>query len=48
MTTTTLRIKQVLYEKLIKLAENDKRSINQEIQYIIERYIEMMTWQLKR
>lgn len=48
MTTTTLRIKQVLYEKLIKLAESDKRSINQEVQYIIERYIDMMIWQLKR
>lgn len=44
MTTTTLRIQQVLYDKIVKKAQEERRSINAEIQYIIEKYIEMTTW----
>lgn len=37
--TTTLRISEELYEKIVKQAELDKRSINSEILYILEKYI---------
>lgn len=36
----TLRIDKKLQQKLLELAEKDKRSLNSEILYIIEKYIE--------
>lgn len=38
MISTTLRIDEKLYNIIIKLAEKDKRSINAEINYILEKY----------
>lgn len=39
MITTTLRIEEELYEKIVKIAEEEKRSVNSEIVYILERFI---------
>ncbi len=39
MVTTTLRIEDELYEKIVKLAEEEKRSVNSEIIYILEKFI---------
>ena len=39
MVTTTLRIEDELYEKIVKLAEEEKRSVNSEIVYILEKFI---------
>lgn len=36
----TLRLTEELYEKLKEIAEKEKRSINGEINFIIEKYIE--------
>lgn len=36
----TLRIDSELHKKLLKISEKDKRSLNAEILYIIEKYIE--------
>ena len=47
MITTSLRIDEKLYEKLKKIAKKDKRSINTEILYILEKYIESRIWQTK-
>lgn len=38
--TTTLRISEELYEKIVEIAEKEKRSINSEILYILEKYVE--------
>lgn len=48
MTTTTVRLDTILYEKIVKLAEKDKRSINQEIIYIFEEYLNMIKWKKER
>lgn len=48
MTTTTIRLDTLLYEKIVKLAEKDKRSINQEIIYIFEEYLNMIKWKKER
>lgn len=39
MITTTLRIEEELYEKIVKIAEEEKRSVNSEIVYILEKFI---------
>lgn len=39
MITTTLRIDEELYEKIVKIAEEEKRSVNSEIVYILEKFI---------
>lgn len=44
MTQTTIRIDTVLYEKIVKQAEKDKRSINAEMCYIFEMYLDMIKW----
>lgn len=36
----TLRIDKKLHEKLLRLAEKDKRSLNSEILFILENYVE--------
>lgn len=36
----TLRIDKKLHEKILREAEKDKRSLNAEILYILEKYIE--------
>lgn len=38
--TFTLRIDKKLHEKLLELSEKDKRSLNSEILFILEKYIE--------
>ncbi len=40
MITTTLRIDEETYNKLIQLATNEERSINSQIIYILKKYIE--------
>lgn len=47
MITTTVRIEQVLYENLVKQAEKEDRSINQEIKFMIKQYLEMIKWYKK-
>lgn len=47
-TTTTLRIDTITYEKIAKLAQNENRSINQQICYILKEYLEMMKWNNKK
>lgn len=44
MIQTTLRINTILYEKIVKQAEKDKRSINAEMCYIFEEYLKMTKW----
>lgn len=44
MITTTIRIDKTLYEKLVKRAERDDRSINSQIKYIIKAYLGMISW----
>lgn len=39
MITTTLRIEEEIYEKIVKIAEEEKRSVNSEIIYILEKFI---------
>lgn len=48
MITTTLRIDQVLYDKICKQAYKDNRSINAEICFIIKQYLEMINWNIKK
>lgn len=48
MIQTTLRIEQSLYDKIVNLANKDKRSINQEIIFIFEEYLEMLKWKKER
>lgn len=48
MITTTIRIDEVLYEKLVKLALKEKRSINSQLCIIIEQYLEMTKWNTKK
>lgn len=48
MITTTIRIDEALYEKVCKLALKEKRSINSQIQIIIEQYMEMIKWNNKK
>lgn len=37
--TLSLRLKEEIYEKIKNIAEEEKRSINGEINYILEKYI---------
>ncbi len=39
-TMISLRLKEEIYNKIKKIAEEEKRSINAEINYILEKYIE--------
>lgn len=48
MITTTLRVDPRLYDYIVKNAEKDKRSINSEILFILQRYVEMTSWYLKK
>lgn len=48
MITTTIRIDEVLYEKIVKVALKEKRSINSQISFILEQYIEMLKWNNKK
>ena len=48
MITTTIRIDEVLYEKIVKQALKEKRSINSQICFILEQYIEMIKWNNKK
>lgn len=38
--TFTLRIDNKLHKELLRLSEKDKRSLNAEILYILEKYVE--------
>ena len=40
MITTTLRIDEELYNKIAKIADNEERSINSQILYILKLFIE--------
>ena len=48
MITTTIRVDEVMYETLTKKANEEHRSINKEIIYIIERYLDITTWYHKK
>lgn len=48
MITTTIRVDTILYEKIVKQATKDDRSINSEIKYIIKQYLEMINWNIKK
>lgn len=37
----TLRIKKGLYEEVKNLAESENRNINQQIEYIIKKYLDL-------
>lgn len=39
MVHTSIRIEETLYEKIVKLADKDKRSINSEIIYLLEKCV---------
>lgn len=41
MIHTSIRIDEETYEKITKLANKDKRSINSEIIYLLEKYIKL-------
>ena len=47
MITTTLRIDEETYNKLIQLANEEERSINSQIIYILKKYIENNSEQCK-
>lgn len=40
MISSQIRIPEELWEELKKIAEKEKRSVNSELVYIIEKYIE--------
>lgn len=42
-TTTLIRINELLYEKIKELAEQQKRSINKQIEFILQNYVDMYT-----
>ena len=37
----TLRLKKNLYEEVKKLSESENRNINQQIEYIIKKYLDL-------
>ena len=41
MVATTIRIEEELYNKIVKLSIEERRSINAEILYIIEQYLKL-------
>lgn len=41
--TTLIRIDKNLYEKIKELAEQQKRSINKQIEFILQNYINMLS-----
>lgn len=41
--TTLIRINENLYEKIKELAEQQKRSINKQIEFILQNYVDMIT-----
>ena len=40
--TTLIRINEKLYENIKELAEQQKRSINKQIEFILQNYIDMI------
>lgn len=42
MVQTTIRIDSELYEKIVKQADKEKRSINSQLIYIIEKYFKII------
>lgn len=40
MITTTLRIDEETYNELVKLAQEEERSINSQLIYILKKYLE--------
>lgn len=44
ITTTTIRIDKITYDKLCQIATKENRSINQQICNIIKEYIEVNKW----
>jgi len=39
MVHTSIRIDEEIYEKIVKLADKDKRSVNSEIIFILEKFL---------
>lgn len=42
MVQTTIRLDEELYEKLVRLANKEKRSINAEFNFILEKYFKII------
>ena len=42
MITTTLRIDEEVYELICKLAQEEERSVNSQILYMLKKYIESL------
>lgn len=42
MIQTTIRIPEELYEKIVKQADKDRRSINSQFIFIIEKYFKII------
>lgn len=42
MVQTTIRLDEELYEKLVKQANKNKRSINSEFNFILEKYFKII------
>lgn len=42
MIQTTIRLPEELYEKIVKQADKDKRSINSQFIYILEKYFKII------
>lgn len=47
MVRTSLRLDDKLYDQLLKVAKKHRRSTNNMICYIIEKYIENELWKMK-
>lgn len=43
MTRFTLRLNDEVYQKLLKIAEKEKRSLNSQIEYALEKFVESLS-----
>lgn len=48
MITTTIRINAILYDKICKEASKQDRSINAQICFILNQYINSLIWNNKK
>lgn len=48
MINTTLRIDEIIYEKIVKISIKEKRSINAQINMILQEYINVYSYNSKK
>lgn len=48
MINTTLRIDELIYEKIVKISIKEKRSINAQINMILQEYINVYSYNSKK